>query len=364
MLKVGELAALANLTVRTLHHYDDIGLLRPSARSDAGYRLYGRDDVARLHRIQVLRTMGMNLADIALALDRPDGSPLAVVDRQLAELDQRIADATRLRDQLLRVRTQLAHGDAPSMSTWLTTLEMTMDRLKIYEKYLTPEEMARLPMAHDAAVEREYQLLIEQGIGLLRSEVPPSAEGARAFAMRWLQAFERGTAGDPELMAKLNVMAIRDGETAGVPQEVKDYAFAAIGELKQAAWAKHLRPEILARMRRHHAARGREWPALIQRVHEQARLDPDATSERSLEVVRAWADLSADMIGTDPADLAAFRTANQQEAVLRMGSGIDGPALAWLPKAFAQLAVSRAAAPDADARRPAPPPGSTTDTAR
>jgi hypothetical protein len=48
-LKIGELARRTGLTVRTLHHYDAIGLLKPSARSDAGYRLYGRNDVARLH---------------------------------------------------------------------------------------------------------------------------------------------------------------------------------------------------------------------------------------------------------------------------------------------------------------------------
>jgi DNA-binding transcriptional MerR regulator len=84
MLKVGELAAAAGLTVRTLHHYDSIGLLRPSARSDAGYRLYARDDVARLQQIQALRSFGMGLADIGLYLDSPAGSPLAVVERQLA----------------------------------------------------------------------------------------------------------------------------------------------------------------------------------------------------------------------------------------------------------------------------------------
>jgi DNA-binding transcriptional MerR regulator len=48
-LKIGELARRTGLTVRTLHHYDAIGLLKPSARSDAGYRLYDRNDVARLH---------------------------------------------------------------------------------------------------------------------------------------------------------------------------------------------------------------------------------------------------------------------------------------------------------------------------
>lgn len=52
MLKVGELARRAGLAVRTLHHYDSIGLLKPSGRSAAGYRLYNRDDVARLHQVQ------------------------------------------------------------------------------------------------------------------------------------------------------------------------------------------------------------------------------------------------------------------------------------------------------------------------
>ena len=66
MLKVGELAARAGLTVRTLHHYDSIGLLSPSARTDAGYRLYDRDDVARLQQIQALRAFGMALADIGV----------------------------------------------------------------------------------------------------------------------------------------------------------------------------------------------------------------------------------------------------------------------------------------------------------
>jgi DNA-binding transcriptional MerR regulator len=333
-LKVGELAALANLTVRTLHHYDAIALLRPSARSDAGYRLYDRDDVARLHRIQALRALGMSLSDIALALDSPEGTPLAVVDRQLAALDERILEATRMRDQLLRLRGELAAGGTPSMSTWLTTLEMTMERLRTYERYLTPDELARLPMYKDEATGREWQTLIEQASGLMRDQVAPDAEAARAFALRWMQAFERGTAGDPALMAKLNVMAVQERDAVGLPGDVMTYVFTAIGEVKYDIWAKYLRPEVMARMRRHGATRGAEWPALIARVHEQALADPDGTSARSRERARAWMILSADMIGTEPADVAAFRQATVQEPLLRMGSGIAGPVLAWLPKAI------------------------------
>ena len=53
LLKVGDLAKRTGLTVRALHHYDSIGLLRPTGRSDSGYRLYSRDDVARLKWSQV-----------------------------------------------------------------------------------------------------------------------------------------------------------------------------------------------------------------------------------------------------------------------------------------------------------------------
>jgi DNA-binding transcriptional MerR regulator len=53
LLKVGDLARRTGLTVRTLHHYDEVGLLKPSGRSDAGYRLYSQADVQRLHGIQI-----------------------------------------------------------------------------------------------------------------------------------------------------------------------------------------------------------------------------------------------------------------------------------------------------------------------
>ena len=66
---VGELAKLTGITVRTLHHYDEIGLVRPSQRSGAGYRLYGDGDVLRLQQVLLLRELGMPLDEIAAAID-------------------------------------------------------------------------------------------------------------------------------------------------------------------------------------------------------------------------------------------------------------------------------------------------------
>ncbi|WP_075794751.1 MerR family transcriptional regulator [Massilia putida] len=334
MLKVGELAALANLTVRTLHHYDSIGLLRPSARSDAGYRLYDRDDVARLHRIQALRAFGLSLSDIGLTLDIPAGSPLAIVDRQLEALETRMAQASRARDQLLRVRAELVRGGAPDLSTWLTTLENTMDMTNVYERYFTKEELDRLPMVRNDAAKAQWQGMVEQARGLIESQVPPHADAAKAFATRWLQTFDRDTGGDAALAAKLNVMADREKDAVGMLQPVLDYVKAAVGALKLDTWAKYMRPEIVERMGRHFAARGHEWTALIAQVQAEIKADPGGSGPRARDLGRQWMDLFHAMVGTDQHDIDAFRKATATEPLLRMGPGIGDATLAWLRKAL------------------------------
>jgi DNA-binding transcriptional MerR regulator len=69
---VGELSRLTGVTVRALHHYDEVGLVRPSQRSAAGYRLYDDDDVLRLQQVLVFRELGVGLEEIAAVLDGAD----------------------------------------------------------------------------------------------------------------------------------------------------------------------------------------------------------------------------------------------------------------------------------------------------
>ncbi|MBV9605130.1 MAG: MerR family transcriptional regulator [Solirubrobacterales bacterium] len=82
MKTVGEVAELAGVTVRTLHHYDELGLLSPSGRSEAGYRQYSYDDLARLREILVWRALGFSLAEIASLLDDPGHDRLVALERQ------------------------------------------------------------------------------------------------------------------------------------------------------------------------------------------------------------------------------------------------------------------------------------------
>ena len=71
MFTVGELAKLTGITVRTLHHYDELGLVRPSQRSEAGYRLYTDRDVLRLQQVLLFRELGLPLDEIAAVVDDP-----------------------------------------------------------------------------------------------------------------------------------------------------------------------------------------------------------------------------------------------------------------------------------------------------
>lgn len=94
--RVGDLAALTGLTVRTLHHDDDVGLLRPD-RTAAGHRVYRRAHVERLSRISVLRRSGASLDDIAAALDEPGWTLDGALRAHLAALEDQVLRTSRRR---------------------------------------------------------------------------------------------------------------------------------------------------------------------------------------------------------------------------------------------------------------------------
>jgi MerR family transcriptional regulator, thiopeptide resistance regulator len=114
MRTVSEVAALAGVTVRTLHHYDEIGLVRPSDRTAAGYRLYADRDLERLQVVLFYRELGFGLAEIMRMLDRSD------LDRGRVLREQRdllTAQADRLERMVAAVdRAIAAYEEGMTMS--------------------------------------------------------------------------------------------------------------------------------------------------------------------------------------------------------------------------------------------------------
>ena len=97
---VGRVAALSGVTIRTLHHYDEIGLLSPVGRSAAGYRVYEEADLERLQRILFNRELGFALKDIQAIVDDPGTDAMGHLRRQRGLLAQRIESLSAMVDAI------------------------------------------------------------------------------------------------------------------------------------------------------------------------------------------------------------------------------------------------------------------------
>lgn len=121
--KVGELARATGLTVRALHHYDEIGLFVPSERTSAGHRLYAEREVERLYRILALRRLGLRLDEIAALLDDESVSLVETVRRHLEQVERELENRRRLLERLRGLLDALERSIEPSAEQFIQILE-------------------------------------------------------------------------------------------------------------------------------------------------------------------------------------------------------------------------------------------------
>ncbi len=137
---VGQLARLSGVSVRTLHHYHEVGLLVPGGRSEAGYRLYGEADLARLRRILFYRELDFGLDQIAAAIDQDGNGDGA-------------ADQLRAQHRLLRERLDRTERLLTALQTEMEARAMGIS--------LTPDEQFEIfgpeaPAQHEAEAQERW----------------------------------------------------------------------------------------------------------------------------------------------------------------------------------------------------------------
>ncbi len=331
LLKVGELAKRSGLTVRTLHHFDQIGLLSPQARSEAGYRLYGRVDVARLHGIQALRQLGLSLKDIASML-AGDGATLPViVARQIRALDHEISQTTDLRARLSLLMDRFNAGGQPDMADWLSSLEM----VATYAKYFSTDEIKRI-VGHWHEVEAEWPALVAEVRLMMEAGVPATDLAMQPLAQRWMGLIHHWLGGDFDLIDRWGRMVMLGPAThlknTGPDLVLVRYVEQAT-EQRMARWLAHF---SMADLSRFGWVPLHEWRALDQAVSALIQRATQPTAPEARALGQAADKLVRRVVGGDAALLQILATAMAVEPVLRAGMNLTPPVQAYLQQVRAQ----------------------------
>lgn len=232
--KIGELAKMTGITVRTLHHYGQIGLLAPSLHSDSGHRLYSRKDIVRLQQIINLKQLGFRLDKCKELLDDPAFKPEEAIRMQLERLNEQIRIQKDLHNRLKELYEILC--DRQDMTT--EQLIRIIEVMKMTENYFTPEQMEKLKNQRELVgpdkikeVENEWPSLIAKVRAELDKATPPENPNVQLLAQRWKELTNLFTNGDPGITKSAERYYAKNPDKAaefGMDKELWQYVSRAI----------------------------------------------------------------------------------------------------------------------------------------
>jgi DNA-binding transcriptional MerR regulator len=240
--KVGELAGRTGLTVRTLHHYDRIGLLSPSGRTDsshgAGHRLYTAADVARLQQVLSLKMLGFRLEQIRDYLSRDDYDPRRVVRLHLERVRGQADELRQLAERLAAVADVLDKAEVVSADEFLATIEVMV----MIEKYYTPEQLAQIEVRKAALGEErikeanaEWPRLFAAVRAEMDAKTDPADPKVQALARKWYGLLDEFTGGDPDLFRSTRNLYANEDQIREMDVKAMRPMFAYIEKAASAA---------------------------------------------------------------------------------------------------------------------------------
>jgi MerR family transcriptional regulator, thiopeptide resistance regulator len=201
--KIGALASQTGITVRTLHHYHQTGLLVPSEFTESGHRLYTKSDIARLQQILSLKQMGFSLDDIHDFIENPNYNPILVVQTQLESITKQIKLKEKLRFELEQLRTLLLSNQnigADKLFKLMEVIQMNG------HNYLTPDQVDKMKALNNGFTDEqksEMQKQWESFISTLKqhteSKTSVNDPAVKELAIYWKNATAGFTGNDPEI---------------------------------------------------------------------------------------------------------------------------------------------------------------------
>lgn len=239
-LKVGELASRTGLSVRALHHYEEIGLLAPSGRTANGHRVYRAPEIARLQQIQSLRQLGLPLDEIRRVLD-DEGRPLLdVLEAHRAALTEKADRVRTLLETLTQLTEHLRRSETISTEVLLRSIEQTI----MVEKYYTEEQREYLRERAEAVgperiqqVQEEWRLLFEELARAKAKGLAADSEPVLVLARKARDLIAEFTGGHEGVERSLGTMYRTEGGENVLSRQGYDLepgAFEFLGEAREA----------------------------------------------------------------------------------------------------------------------------------
>ena len=212
--KIGELARATGLTVRTLHHWDHLGLVSPSRDAFSAHRYYSGADVERVYQVLALRRLGVPLATIGEVLAH--SAPLGpVLSRHLDAVETQLAELTRLRASL---RATLTAAEERTSADLLTLIRKVIVVDKTVEQYFTPDQLAELAQRQEGESEQIAQVraawpdLIARVQHAVENGVDPTSDEGRALGREWQDLLAQFHRGDEQLRDSLFAMQAENAD--------------------------------------------------------------------------------------------------------------------------------------------------------
>ena len=211
--KASEFALRAGVTVRTLHHYDRLGLLKARGRTQAGYRVYTDRDLARLEQIVALKFVGFSLKEIGDVLNR-GGDLLTALRTQREIMGEKRMQIDRAIEAIAQAEHAFGKGEQSGFDALTKIIEVIemQDNMQWTDKYYSAEARAKLARAReqDPDIARrgqeQWAVLLADVDKAMAEKVDPASERAQDLARRWSELIRAFTQGDPEIEKGLKAL--------------------------------------------------------------------------------------------------------------------------------------------------------------
>ncbi|MFD0713397.1 MerR family transcriptional regulator [Paenibacillus sp. GCM10027626] len=205
LMKIGDLAKLVHVTVRTLHHYHQIGLLIPGHMTRSGHRLYDEDDIQKLYHIITLKDFGFSLEEIRDVLHSVHVDPTLLIDLQLQKATELLERQQALCQRLKTVQDVLALEKNASLDDLIEIIVMMQYQTK---KYLTGDKIeelksyyASMPLDQVKRMKQEWNQFIKELARCYKENRPLDSADVRALTDYWRQFLQLSANSDEEVIA-------------------------------------------------------------------------------------------------------------------------------------------------------------------